>query len=160
MIFFIAPSGGNNSYICLKLIGTNIDGMTTYHAKGTHSDEKQIINFMHYETKTEHTQVVITEDYNKVKNLIKDANFKYSTHLTSETKNAGIHISEIKPHYGSESKIVDARIILRENFNAILEKYPEVLIFGEDVGKIGDVNQGLEGLQEKYGKIRVSDTGY
>ena len=45
MIFFIAPSGGNNSYICLKLIGTNIDGMTTYHAKGTHSDEKQIINF-------------------------------------------------------------------------------------------------------------------
>ena len=43
MIFFIAPSGGNNSYICLKLIGTNIDGMTTYHAKGTHSDEKQII---------------------------------------------------------------------------------------------------------------------
>jgi len=72
MIFFIAPSGGNNSYICLKLIGTNIDGMTTYHAKGTHSDEKQIINFMHYETKTEHTQVVITEDYNKVKNLIKD----------------------------------------------------------------------------------------
>lgn len=94
-----------------------------------------------------------------VKNLIKDANFKYSTHLTSETKNAGIHISEIKPHYSSESKIVDARIILRENFNAILEKYPEVLIFGEDVGKIGDVNQGLEGLQEKYGKIRVSDTG-
>ena len=45
MIYFIAPSGGNNSYICLKLVGTNLDGMTTYHDKGTHSDDKEIINF-------------------------------------------------------------------------------------------------------------------
>ena len=48
---------------------------------------------------------------------------------------------------------------MRDNFDAILKKYPEVLIFGEDAGQIGDVNQGLEGLQEKYGKQRVSDTG-
>ena len=48
---------------------------------------------------------------------------------------------------------------MRENFDAILNKYPEVLIFGEDAGRIGDVNQGLEGLQEKYGNQRVSDTG-
>mgnify|MGYP000368551432 CR=1 FL=1 len=48
---------------------------------------------------------------------------------------------------------------MRDNFDAILAKYPEVLIFGEDAGHIGDVNQGLEGLQEKFGEMRVSDTG-
>jgi pyruvate/2-oxoglutarate/acetoin dehydrogenase E1 component len=48
---------------------------------------------------------------------------------------------------------------MRDNFNAILKKHPDVLIFGEDTGLIGDVNQGLEGLQDKYGDIRVSDTG-
>ena len=50
-------------------------------------------------------------------------------------------------------------MILRDNFDKILSKHPEVLIFGEDTGTIGDVNQGLEGLQEKYGEMRVSDTG-
>ena len=70
MIFFIAPSGGNNSYICLKLLGTNLDGMATYHDKGTHSDDNEIINFLHYAEKTDKTKVIITEDYNNVKSLI------------------------------------------------------------------------------------------
>src|SRR6185295_15811370 len=60
--------------------------------------------------------------------------------------------------YGEE-KQMDGREILRENFDAILKKYPEVMIFGEDSGKIGGVNQGLEGLQLKYGALRVGDTG-
>ncbi|MGC4044157.1 MAG: hypothetical protein QM758_10190 [Armatimonas sp.] len=60
--------------------------------------------------------------------------------------------------YG-ENKQVDGREILRDNFDAILAKYPEVIIFGEDSGKIGGVNQGLEGLQLKYGEHRVFDTG-
>ena len=55
--------------------------------------------------------------------------------------------------------MVDARIIMRDNFDAIFKKHPETLIFGEDAGYIGDVNQGLEGLQDKYGELRVSDTG-
>ena len=70
MIYFIAPSGGNNSYICLKLVGTNLDGMTTYHDKGTHSDDNEIINFLHYAERTENTKVIITENYNNVKDLI------------------------------------------------------------------------------------------
>ena len=49
--------------------------------------------------------------------------------------------------------------MLRDNFDALFAKYPEVLVFGEDAGQIGDVNQGLEGMQEKYGNLRVSDTG-
>ena len=58
-----------------------------------------------------------------------------------------------------ESKKVDGRIVLRNNFNKLLEKFDNLLIFGEDSGKIGDVNQGLEGLQEIHGKERVGDRG-
>src|SRR5690606_20709926 len=58
-----------------------------------------------------------------------------------------------------EAEEVDGRIILRDNFDLLIAKYPEMLIFGEDSGAIGDVNQGLEGLQKKYGELRVADTG-
>jgi pyruvate/2-oxoglutarate/acetoin dehydrogenase E1 component/TPP-dependent pyruvate/acetoin dehydrogenase alpha subunit len=94
-----------------------------------------------------------------IKKSISEASYKYSSHLTSETTKASVNITEKLVNYGSEKKIVDGRIIMRENFDAILNNYPEVLIFGEDAGKIGDVNQGLEGLQQKHGTQRVSDTG-
>ncbi len=96
---------------------------------------------------------------NFIKESTSKASYKYSSHLTSETTKASANISEKLVNYGSEKKIVDGRIIMRENFDAILNNHPEVLIFGEDVGRIGDVNQGLEGLQQKYGTQRVSDTG-
>ena len=70
MIYFIAPSGGNNSYICLKLVGTNLDGMATYHDKGTHSDDHEIINFLNIAKKNDNTKVVITENYHNVKGMI------------------------------------------------------------------------------------------
>ena len=66
---------------------------------------------------------------------------------------------EVLPTYDDEAEEVDARIILRDNFDTIFNTRPETLIFGEDSGEIGDVNQGLEGLQKKYGEFRVSDTG-
>ena len=84
---------------------------------------------------------------------------KFSSHLYCETDRSARHVSEIKPTFDNEIQQVDGRIILRDNFDAILKKYPEVLVFGEDTGNIGDVNQGLEGLQEKYGETRVADTG-
>lgn len=83
----------------------------------------------------------------------------YSSHLHSETKSATINIEENVPTYADDAKEVDARIILRDNFDTIFKTMPETLIFGEDSGKIGDVNQGLEGLQDKYGKLRVNDAG-
>jgi len=61
--------------------------------------------------------------------------------------------------YPKNPELVDGRIIIRNNFEALLSKHDDLLIFGEDVGKIGDVNQGLEGLQDKFGNIRISDTG-
>ncbi|MEP4947458.1 MAG: transketolase C-terminal domain-containing protein, partial [Flavobacteriaceae bacterium] len=84
---------------------------------------------------------------------------KYSSHLYNEGSKKATNINELSPSYSNESKLVDGRIILRDNFDAIFSKYPEVMVFGEDTGAIGDVNQGLEGLQKKYGPLRVADTG-
>ncbi len=93
-------------------------------------------------------------------NESKIANYdRFSSYLHSESDFKALNIKPVKTEYASETKLVDGRELLRENFDAILSKYPEVLIFGEDSGKIGGVNQGLEGLQEKYGEIRVFDTG-
>ncbi|WP_029033432.1 alpha-ketoacid dehydrogenase subunit alpha/beta [Salinimicrobium terrae] len=84
---------------------------------------------------------------------------QYSSHLYSTSQFNALNIAPIAPSYDENSQEVDGRLVLRENFDKIFEKYPETLIFGEDTGEIGDVNQGLEGLQEKYGKLRIADTG-
>ncbi|MEY2703418.1 MAG: hypothetical protein RLY43_2057, partial [Bacteroidota bacterium] len=84
---------------------------------------------------------------------------KYSAYLHSESQRAVSHSQEVLPSYGEQVEEVDARLVLRDNFDALFAKYPETLIFGEDSGTIGDVNQGLEGMQEKYGIHRVADAG-
>ena len=83
----------------------------------------------------------------------------YSAHLYSEHEDKATNIPAIPPTYSKDAPLVDGRLIIRDNFDQLLEKYPEFLIFGEDSGAIGDVNQGLEGLQKKYGETRVADTG-
>ncbi len=84
---------------------------------------------------------------------------KFSSHLFSQSDKNVLNSKEIAPIYDASAEEVDARLVLRDNFDAIFTKYPEVLIFGEDSGNIGDVNQGLEGMQEKYGELRVADVG-
>jgi len=81
---------------------------------------------------------------------------RYSTHLYNENLP---ELKRLPARYPSKEEWVDGRIVLRDNFDALLEKEDRLLIFGEDVGKIGDVNQGTEGLQKKYGENRVFDTG-
>jgi len=84
---------------------------------------------------------------------------KFSSHLFSQSDKNVLQTSAVAPTYDAAAEEVDARLVLRDNFDAIFSKYPEALIFGEDSGNIGDVNQGLEGMQEKYGELRVSDAG-
>jgi pyruvate/2-oxoglutarate/acetoin dehydrogenase E1 component len=84
---------------------------------------------------------------------------KYSSYLNSQTDKKVSHIKEILPTYNENAELVDGRIIIRDNFDILFSKNNKLLIFGEDSGNIGDVNQGLVGLQDKYGKLRVSDTG-
>ena len=96
---------------------------------------------------------------NFIRATSKNADAIYSSYLLSENKYSALNVEDKKPIYAQNQNLVDARVIMRDNFDAILKKHPEVIIFGEDAGFIGDVNQGLEGLQEKYGDIRVADTG-
>ena len=84
---------------------------------------------------------------------------KYSKYLYTESAHSALNVSEVAPVYNPDAELVDARIVVRDNFDTLLTKYPNLLIFGEDVGNIGDVNQGLEGLQKKHGATKVSDTG-
>jgi pyruvate/2-oxoglutarate/acetoin dehydrogenase E1 component/TPP-dependent pyruvate/acetoin dehydrogenase alpha subunit len=83
----------------------------------------------------------------------------YSSHLYFEGEQSVLNIPEVKPVYKEETPEVPGREILRDNFDVLFSKYPLLLTFGEDTGKIGDVNQCLEGLQKKYGEDRVTDTG-
>ena len=100
-----------------------------------------------------------TELQNWINNYINTIQPKYSSHLHSESNLKATNQTEVLPTYANDAKDVDGRVILRDNFESIFNTYPEALIFGEDAGHIGDVNQGLEGLQEKFGELRVSDTG-
>lgn len=84
---------------------------------------------------------------------------KFSSHLFSQSDKTVAKVAPVAPTYDESAEEVDARLVLRDNFDAIFNKYPESLIFGEDSGNIGDVNQGLEGMQEKYGELRVADAG-
>jgi pyruvate/2-oxoglutarate/acetoin dehydrogenase E1 component/TPP-dependent pyruvate/acetoin dehydrogenase alpha subunit len=85
---------------------------------------------------------------------------KFSSNLFSESNMNVFSVKEVLPKYELEAKAdTDGRMILRDNFDAIFTKHPEALIFGEDAGNIGDVNQGLVGLQEKFGELRVADVG-
>lgn len=94
-----------------------------------------------------------------IKNYIAKIQPKFSSHLFSESDKNILTSTEVAPTYDATAEEVDARLVLRDNFDAIFTKYPETLIFGEDSGNIGDVNQGLEGMQEKYGELRVADVG-
>ena len=82
---------------------------------------------------------------------------RYSSTLYSEFATSPMKVEEVKPVL--TDKMEDGRVVLRDNFIKIFEKYPETLTFGEDTGNIGGVNQSMEGLQEQFGELRVSDTG-
>lgn len=84
---------------------------------------------------------------------------RYNSYLVSQSVKAIQNIAEVAPQYDDKASQQDGREILRDNFDRILGERPEVIIFGEDSGKIGGVNQGLEGLQAKYGTVQVTDTG-
>jgi 2-oxoisovalerate dehydrogenase E1 component len=83
----------------------------------------------------------------------------YGSHLNSETPHSALKVEEIKPVFHAQPQLVPGREILRDNFDFIFGHRPEVVMFGEDVGLIGGVNQTLEGLQKKYGDHRIFDTG-
>ena len=91
-----------------------------------------------------------------VETQLKQAAHDYASQLHSGT---ALAVPVVAPEFAPDAPQVDGRVVLRDNFKALFTRYPEAMIFGEDVGHIGDVNQGLEGMQAEFGTVRVSDTG-
>lgn len=100
-----------------------------------------------------------TKLQNWIVNYLKTEQQNYSSFLYSQSDKKVSHVKEVLPTYDANAEMVDGRIIIKDNFDILFSKYNDLFIFGEDTGNIGDVNQGLVGLQEKYGKHRVADTG-
>lgn len=88
-----------------------------------------------------------------------DASLSYNSYLYNETQSSVLKVSPVPPVYSADSPEVPGRQILRENYDRLFTKYPLLTLFGEDTGNIGGVNQSLEGLQKKYGELRITDTG-
>ena len=84
---------------------------------------------------------------------------RYGSHLYSQTDESALKVREINPVYSDTSPLVHGHEVLNAFFDKALGRDPRVIVFGEDVGRLGDVNQGLRGMQDKYGELRVSDTG-
>ncbi|MEP1097468.1 MAG: transketolase C-terminal domain-containing protein [Cyclobacteriaceae bacterium] len=104
-----------------------------------------------------------TQEWKNLHNWISDQKEKfekqYSSLLYSESESSSLKVETVRAVYSEESKLVDGREVLNACFDNILQADPKVFAIGEDVGKIGDVNQGFAGLQEKHGELRVTDTG-
>jgi len=94
-----------------------------------------------------------------LKNAEVDNIDRYSSHMMSVSDESALNVKGVEAVYTETSPLVDGREVLQACFDAALSRDPRVLAFGEDVGKIGDVNQGFAGLQAKHGELRVTDTG-
>jgi pyruvate/2-oxoglutarate/acetoin dehydrogenase E1 component/TPP-dependent pyruvate/acetoin dehydrogenase alpha subunit len=84
---------------------------------------------------------------------------RYNTYLYNQTDRSALRVEPVEPAYSDDSPVVPGREILRDNYDVQFSKNPRLLTFGEDAGKIGGVNQSYEGLQEKFGELRITDTG-
>jgi 2-oxoisovalerate dehydrogenase E1 component len=84
---------------------------------------------------------------------------RYGSHLYSQSNESALLVHEVKPVYSDKSPTINGFEVINAYFDAALAREPRLIAFGEDVGRIGDVNQGMRGLQEKYGVLRVTDTG-
>ena len=93
--------------------------------------------------------------YEKQKEILFD---KYNSNIYNTYSSSSLNKGKVPPTFDSE-ELIDGRLILRNNFRTLFKRHPEILTFGEDTGKIGGVNQAMEGMQEEFGEIRVFDTG-
>ncbi|MEJ5264971.1 MAG: thiamine pyrophosphate-dependent enzyme [Bacteroidales bacterium] len=83
---------------------------------------------------------------------------RYSSHLYCENKHSALNVEVVPPVFPESPDMAYGREILRDNFDVLFSKYPNLIAIGEDIGKIGGVNQTYEGLQQKYGEHRITDT--
>ena len=148
--------------IILKVKNKDIVRQVVKELKATHHPLKKdiaaAVRTLLYKLKSEDSSV--KADLIAWKNNFQQKNTKtYRSHLYSESAYSPLNVKIVSAKYSQNSKIVNGYEILQSFFDGILKNNPKVMVFGEDVGKIGDVNQGMAGMQEKYGEGRVFDTG-
>ncbi len=148
----LAQSSSNRVFI--EKLTNNLTSLAEPGRKDVASIARRALRYVVAEESSEKEQLKtwINEYFKRVQPL-------YSSHLNNGTDSSAINVTEVKATYDDKVEQVDGRVVIRDNFEEIFHKYPNVLLFGEDSGNIGDVNQGLEGLQLKYGAERISDTG-
>ncbi|HMQ47614.1 MAG TPA: thiamine pyrophosphate-dependent enzyme [Saprospiraceae bacterium] len=112
--------------------------------------------YFHLKLALKHTAKPLEEWITSTKQLTHQ---HYHTHLHSNSQNAALNIPVVPPSYSASSSIVNGFQVLNAFFSKVFERDLAVIAFGEDVGRIGDVNQGFAGLQEKFGEKRIFDTG-
>ncbi len=115
---------------------------------------KEVLRLTRFEASEARNQLITWKDNIDVVN-----EDRYCSHLYSESQYAATNITEVPAEFSGETENIPGYQILNKIFDHHLEHMPELCAFGEDVGHIGDVNQAFAGLQEKYGKYRVFDTG-
>ncbi|WP_431136740.1 alpha-ketoacid dehydrogenase subunit alpha/beta [Psychroserpens mesophilus] len=154
IIILTALSESSSNKVFINKIINQLKGIDEPLRKDIASSVRKALRYVVSENSAEKERVLTW-----INSYMETVQPKYSSHLYSTSNRAATTIKEVLPTYDSNAEQVDGRVVIRDNFDAIFGKYSEALVFGEDAGNIGDVNQGLEGLQEKYGELRVADAG-
>tara|TARA_B110000259_G_scaffold31856_1_gene34948 strand:- start:973 stop:2754 length:1782 start_codon:yes stop_codon:yes gene_type:complete len=138
----------------LQVIFSNLDKVIDLGYKDIISAGRQIKMIL-----VKYPDAQVNEFINWLVKLTSFVSDRISSHLYTVSKKELLAFKTVPAIYNDNSQLVDGRVIIRDNFELLLKKHDNLLIFGEDVGKIGDVNHGLEGLQTKFGESRIFDTG-
>ncbi|MCB9146244.1 MAG: transketolase [Anaerolineales bacterium] len=144
-------AGSSNLAAELRMLKDRLANLPSYTRRDIHSAAHEALRLLR--TEANPTKQVLAQ---WAKEYDKENAQRYSSHLYS---GSAMKIDEVKPVYSSTSKTMFGFEVVNAAFDSALAREPRLIAFGEDVGKLGDVNQGFKGMQEKYGEYRVTDTG-
>jgi pyruvate/2-oxoglutarate/acetoin dehydrogenase E1 component/TPP-dependent pyruvate/acetoin dehydrogenase alpha subunit len=144
-------AGSSNHVAELRLLKDRLSALPSVTRRDIHSTAHEALRLLRDEANpTKGVLIQWKHEYDKV-------NFeRYGSHLYSGT---ALKVDEVKPIYTDDSPTMFGFEVVNTAFDLALAREPRLIAFGEDVGKLGDVNQGFKGMQEKYGEYRVTDTG-
>jgi len=138
----------------VQVLLNELRSITEPSLKEVYSTVRRVIRLLRHVQSEEKTALLSW--YEQKQHVNRD---RYNSHLFTDTVESPKHIPVVSAEYDIDSKTVDGREVLNACFDANFARDPRLVAFGEDVGKIGDVNQGFAGLQAKYGENRIFDTG-
>lgn len=144
-------AGASNHVSELRMLKDRLSTLPSYTRRDIHSAVHEALRILH-------------DEANPIKQILSAWKFeqdkinedRYGSYLYSGT---ALKVNEVKPVYSDNSPTMFGFEVVNEAFDAAFAREPRLVAFGEDVGKLGDVNQGFKGMQEKYGELRVTDTG-